>query len=172
MSYRLNFYILVIILFSCKNRAPVTTIRDTTKIVAKDTVSGSDESDYPQKYIEHARLEGKDQVITLTSRYAVVDGKVDEECHYAASHNYFVHIDKKTGKADTVEAGLDNLGGCIGGCQFIKPRLKISTTPTRLSASKTANSMNFFRLWIPKKRGYNSIGLARSSWDSWWGGTR
>ncbi len=119
MPYRITVYIVVLILFSCKNRARVTTIRDTTKIVAKDTVSGSNESDYPQKYIEHTRLEGKDQIITLTSRYAVVDGKVDEECHYDPSHNYFVHIDKRTGKADTVEAGLDNLGGCIGGCEFI-----------------------------------------------------
>ena len=117
MPYRLTLSIVVLLFFSCKNRPPVTTVRDTTKIVAKDT-AGDDGAGYPTKYVEHARLELKDQIITLTSRFAVVDGKVDEENHYYPSTNYFVCVNKKTGKADTLEAGLDNLGGCMF-CKYI-----------------------------------------------------
>ena len=115
---RLIISIIVLLFFSCRNPTPtaVTPARDTTKNVAKDT-AGSDEG-YPTKYVEHARLDLRDQVITLTSRFAVVDGKVDEEDHYTASSNYFVHVNKKTGKADTLEAGLDNLGGCMV-CDYI-----------------------------------------------------
>src|SRR5882757_2917670 len=124
--YRLAIPIVILLFFSCKNRTAVTTavttVRDTTKIVAKDTTravaSGVDALGYQTKYIEHARLDGKDHIITLTSRFAVVDGKVDEEDHFEASTNYFVYVNKKTGKADTIEAGLDNLGGCID-CQFL-----------------------------------------------------
>ena len=113
---RLIISIVVLLFFSCRNRTPATNARDTAKIVAKDTAS--DDGGYPTKYVEHARLELQDQVITLASRFAVVDGKVDEEDHYTASSNYFVCVNKKTGKADTLEAGLDNLGGCTG-CNYI-----------------------------------------------------
>jgi len=110
LPYRLTIAFIVILLTSCKDRKAVTTTSpDTTKIPAKDTVSSDEIQGH--RYVEHARLNLPDQVITLTSLFAVVNGKVDEECHYDASSNYFVRIDKKTGKADTVEAGLDNLGG-------------------------------------------------------------
>jgi hypothetical protein len=117
--YLLTLPIVILLSFSCKNLVPVHTALDTAKIVAKDTTAANedDEVGYPTKYIEHARLEGKDRTITLTSRFAVVDGKVDEEDHYDASSNYFVYVNKKTGKADTLKAGLDNLGGCPA-CKF------------------------------------------------------
>jgi hypothetical protein len=118
MPCRLTTLVVVFIFFSCKNRAPATTARDTTKIDAKVSASDGNELSYPTKYIEHARLELKDQIITLTSRFAVVDGKVDEEDHYYPSSNYFVYLNKRSGKADTLEAGLDNLGGCTL-CKFI-----------------------------------------------------
>ena len=118
MPCRLTISIIVLLFFSCKNRTPVTTAGDPTKIVAKDTAGDGDQVGYSTKYVEHARLELKDQVITLTSRFAVVDGKVDEQCHHYASSNYFVYVDKKTGKADTLEAGLENLDGCIA-CKYI-----------------------------------------------------
>jgi hypothetical protein len=103
---------------ACKNRTPSTVTRDTTKVVAKDTSSHLDDQGYPIKYIEHARLDGKDDVIALTSRFAIVNGQVDEQAQHTISTNYFVHINKKTGKADTLEAHLDNLGGCPA-CNFI-----------------------------------------------------
>jgi hypothetical protein len=113
----LTLLIALIPFFSCKNPTPVAGTRDSIKIAVKDTVSEKGDQGYPTKYVEHARLDLKDQAIALTSRFAVVDGKVDEETHYTTSTNYFVHIDKKTGKSDTLEAGLDNLGGC--NCDFI-----------------------------------------------------
>jgi putative lipoic acid-binding regulatory protein len=115
---RLTIPIIVLVFFSCKNHAPGTTAADTTKIAAKDTASAGDESGYPTKYIEHARLELRDQIVTLTSRFAVVNGNVDEKNQYNASSNYFIYVNKKTGKADTLEAGLENLGGCTG-CKYI-----------------------------------------------------
>ena len=108
---RLILPIIVLFFFSCKNHTAVTTAENMAKIAAKDTADNGDEPGYPVKYIEHARMELKDQVITLTSRFAVVNGKVDEENHYDASSNYFVFVNKKIGKADTLEAGLENLGG-------------------------------------------------------------
>ena len=110
--------ITLVVFGACKNRIPVAVSRDTTKVVAKDTSTQLDDMGYPTKYVEHARLDLKDDVIALTSRFAVVDGEVDEETHHTTSRNYFVHINKKTGKADTLEAGLDNLGGCPA-CNFI-----------------------------------------------------
>lgn len=115
---RLTISIIVLVFLSCKNHTPGTTAGDTTKIVAKDTTSNGNRSGYPTKYVEHARLELKDEVFTLTSRFAVVDGKVDEANHYGASSNYFVYIDKKAGKADTLEADLLDLGGCTA-CKYI-----------------------------------------------------
>ncbi len=111
--YRLTTVIIVLFLMSCKGRNNVsntvsnttTTGRDTAKNLAKDTSSNNDDPGVPIKYIEQARLDLPGQVITLTSRFVAVDGKVDEECRYYASSNYFVHIDKRTGNADTVEAG-------------------------------------------------------------------
>jgi hypothetical protein len=116
--YRLTIPIIILFFFSCKDHAPGTTAGDTTRMAAKDTTSNGNGSGYPTKYIEHARLEMKDQVITLTSRFAVVNGKVDEATRYDVSSNYFVCIDKKTGKADTLEADLPNLGGCTA-CKYI-----------------------------------------------------
>jgi len=113
---RLAFPFLFLFL-SCKNHTPVNADNDTTKTVTKDTFSNTHEIDYPAKYIEHARLEKKDWLITITSRFAVLDGKIDEEAHYQASSNYFVYLNKKIGKADTIEAGLVNLGGCQS-CKF------------------------------------------------------
>lgn len=121
MPCRLTIPFVVLLSFSCKNRTPVTIVRDTAKIVAIDTsTSYDDELGYPTKYIEHARLELRDQIITLTSRFALVNGKVDEEDHFAPSSNYFVWVNKKTGKADTLKAGLDNLGGCPACNYFIR----------------------------------------------------
>lgn len=115
---RLITPIIVLFFFSCKNHTAVTTEESMTSTAVKDTAGNSEEPGYPVKYIEHARMELKDQIITLTSRFAVVNGKVDEENHYEASSNYFVYVNKKTGKADTLEAGLENLGGCTG-CKYI-----------------------------------------------------
>lgn len=120
IPFRLTIPIVFLLFFSCKNRVPATIPRDTTKIVAKDTTGDDDEVGYPTKYIEHARWEGKERILTLSSRFAVVDGKVDEEDHFAASSNYFVCVNKKTGKADTLKAGLDNLGGCPACNYFIR----------------------------------------------------
>ncbi len=115
--YPLTFLIAFLPFFSCRNRTPITTTRDSTRIVAKDTAGGRDDQGYPTKYVEHTRLDLKNDAISLSSRFAVVDGKVDEEDQHTISTNYFVHINKKTGKADTLEAGLDNLGGC-SACNF------------------------------------------------------
>lgn len=115
---RLIIPITVLIFFSCKNHTSDTTTSDTNKIDAKDTVNTENESGYPTKYVENARLELMDQVITLISRFAVVNGNVDEKSQYDASSNYFVYVNKKTGKSDTLEAGLENLGGCTG-CKYI-----------------------------------------------------
>ncbi|HEY4148804.1 MAG TPA: hypothetical protein VGM41_07745 [Chitinophagaceae bacterium] len=117
--YRLITVIVVLLFLSCKG--PVNTVatsRDTAKVPAKDTNSNNDDPGVPIKYREQARLDLPGQVITLTSRFVVVDGKVDKESRYSASSAYFVHIDKRTGKADTVEAGVGNLGDCMG-CTYI-----------------------------------------------------
>jgi len=118
MPYRVIIPAVFLLFVSCRNQARVATTRDTSRIVAKDTAADKDDLGYPTKYVEHARLDLPDQAISLTSRFAVVNGVVDEECHYNTSTNYFVHIDKKTGKSDTLEAGLENLGGCMV-CKYI-----------------------------------------------------
>jgi hypothetical protein len=115
---QLAFPIIILLIFSCKNSTSVTTQEDTTKITSKDTANYVDEPGYPVKYVEHARLKIKDQVILLTSRFAVVNGKVDEECQYHASSNYFIYVNEKTGTSDTLEAELESLGGC-SRCKYI-----------------------------------------------------
>jgi hypothetical protein len=114
MLYRLALPLVALVLFSCGNRPSVTTAptpREPTKVDAKESPGQPDEFGRPTKYIQNARLELKNEVITVTSRYAVVDGKVDEAGRYGAPTNYFVCLNKATGRADTIEAGLDNLGG-------------------------------------------------------------
>jgi hypothetical protein len=103
---------------ACKNRTPVTTAKDTAKVAAKDTASKQDDQGSPTKYVEQARLEVKDQAITLTIRFGVVDGKVDDQDRHGTSTTYFVYLNKKTGKADTIESGLDDLTSCPS-CTFI-----------------------------------------------------
>ena len=115
---RIIIPIIVLVFFSCKNNTPGATAADTNNIAAKDTANTGNESGYPTKYVEHARLELVDQIVTLTSRFAVVNGRVDEKTQYDASSNYFIYVNKKTGKSDTLEADLENLGGCTG-CKYI-----------------------------------------------------
>jgi hypothetical protein len=103
---------------ACKNHTPATIAKDTAKVVAKDTTSKQDGQGDPTKYVEQARLEVKDQAITLTTRFGVVDGKVDDQDRHGTSTTYFVYLNKKTGKADTIESGLDDLTSCPS-CTFI-----------------------------------------------------
>jgi hypothetical protein len=107
----LTIPVFILLLYSCKSRNPAPAVRmqDTAKIVAKDSAIGdTDEAGYPTKYVTAAQLDLPDQTVKLVSRYAVVNGQVDLEAHYDAISNYFVHIDKKTGKGDTIEAQFDN----------------------------------------------------------------
>lgn len=112
---RLPIAFIVLVFFSCNNQPTGPT---PAKIAGKDTTSAGDDSNLPTKYVEHARLELKDQVITLTTRYAVVDGKVDEKTQFAPSSSYFIYINKKTGKTDTLEADQLDLIGCET-CKYI-----------------------------------------------------
>jgi len=107
--YPLILLVTLVAFGACKSRKAITTTRDTTKLVTKDTTSQRRDQGHPAKYIEHARLDLKDEAITLTSRRGEDDGKVDDQAQLLTSDNYFVHIDKKSGKADTLEANLDNL---------------------------------------------------------------
>jgi hypothetical protein len=86
--------------------------------MVKDSSRQGFEAGVPTKYVEHARLDLPDRTITLSSRFAEVNGKVDEESHSGAPLNYFVLIDKKKHEADTIDAGLDDLSGCRD-CKFI-----------------------------------------------------
>ena len=116
MKPHLCFLTLVVFIFSCHERngrkATTPPSRDTIKPVAGLVADDTDEVGYPIKYIEQARLDKPNQVIELISSFAIVNGQVDRECHYDASSAYFVYIDKKTGKTDTVKSGLDNAEGC------------------------------------------------------------
>ena len=72
------------------------TVTDTSKPVMKDssraaadTLSDDDDDGYPKKYVEDGRLDLGDAVFTLTTRYEVVDGKVDEEDQHSVSTTLF-----------------------------------------------------------------------------------
>lgn len=93
---RIIIPIIVLVFFSCKNNAPGNTTVDPNKITSKDTVNAEG---YPTKNIEYARLELKDEIVTLTS-------------------NYFIYVNKKTGKSDTLEADLEITEDCTG-CKYI-----------------------------------------------------
>lgn len=120
ISYRLTVPIIVLLLFSCKNRNPNPVVRtgDTVKTVIKDfPISDTDEVGYPTKYVTDAQLNLPDQTVMLVSRYAVVNGQVDSEAQHDAARNYFIHIDKKTGKGDTIDAELDD--NELSGTEYI-----------------------------------------------------
>jgi hypothetical protein len=123
------FAILYILLLSCHGRdadAGTRSVADTSKPAAnnssqatKDTASDDDDDGYPKKFVENGRLDLGGEVFTLTTRYAVVDGKVDEEDQHDASTTYFVHLDKKTRKADTLKSDLD-ITACLGCHYYIR----------------------------------------------------
>jgi hypothetical protein len=116
-ALRLVFAIAFLFLSSCQGpdagKSPGTGT-DTSKPAMKDSsrtatdAAGDDDDDgHPKRYVEDGRLDLGDQVFTLTTRYAVVDGKVDEEDQHSVSTTYFVHLYKKTRKADTLKSDLD-----------------------------------------------------------------
>jgi len=90
---------------------------DSPKIAIKDSSAARDSGSASWKYVEFARLDRRDHIVTLTTRFDVVDGKVDSMCQHGASYSYFVHINKKTGEADTIDNDL-SLMGC-DACKFI-----------------------------------------------------
>jgi hypothetical protein len=90
--------------------------RDTTKNAGTVIAVDTNEDGLPIKHVEQARLDEPNQVITLTTCFVVVNGKVDVESEHAASITYFAYIDKKTGKSDTMKTDfwdLDDCSGCI-----------------------------------------------------------
>lgn len=106
----------LLLLFSCHQRPAVTTHRDTTATVASDTLQTAKDiatESYPVTYMEDARLERPGEVITMISKVAVVNGVPDSTGQHSALYSYFVHLDKRTGKADTIESGLSEPDGCI-----------------------------------------------------------
>jgi hypothetical protein len=111
--------IVILLLASCKGRSPVNTARihDTGSATIKDTVADTTGGDtgYPTKFVENARLDLPDQVVILTTQYAVVNGVVDVARQHDASTSYFIHIDKKTRKSDTLKNDLD-----ISDCDVCK----------------------------------------------------
>jgi hypothetical protein len=111
IAYQLSFPIMGLLLICCSGRHSVTANRklpDSTKISENPSLGDTDEVGYPTKYIEQLRLDEPDQVIALVNRHAVVNGEVDYQSKYGASSSYFVYLDKKTGKTDTIEAKFDN----------------------------------------------------------------
>ena len=122
IHYRSTISVLLLIFFSCRNGHPVSAVRDTAKIAAKDiagdTTAVDDELEgYPVKRVEQGRLELPDYVITLVTRYAIVNGIVDTEAHSVPPESCFICLNKKTGKADTIETSVEEDPTCVG-CQY------------------------------------------------------
>src|SRR5579863_5274140 len=121
MNARLTIVLVILLFSSCKGRGRVDKARilDTESITLIDTVAETsrDDAGYPTKFVENARLDLPDQVVTLTTQYAVVGGVVDSECQHDASTSYFIHLDKKTRKADTLKNEL-SISAC-DGCKYI-----------------------------------------------------
>jgi hypothetical protein len=128
-ALRLVFAITFLFLSSCQGPDAGKSTRtgtDTSKPAMKDSsrtatdVAGDDDDDgHAKKYVEDGRLDLRDQVFTLTTRYAVVDGKVDEEDQHSVSTTYFVHLDKKNRKADTLKSDLD-ITACFSCHYYIR----------------------------------------------------
>jgi hypothetical protein len=85
---------------------------DSATIPGNPIADGTDELKRPVKCVELVRLDEPDQAIALIGRFVIANGKIDFECSYGASSSYFVHIDKRTKKTDTVDLGLDDLNRC------------------------------------------------------------
>jgi hypothetical protein len=121
MNARLSIVLVILLLSSCKGRGPANRARilDTESITLIDTVAETsrDDAGYPTKFVENARLDLPDQRILLATQYAVVKGVVDSECQHDASTSYFIHLDKKSRKADTLKNDL-SISAC-DGCKYI-----------------------------------------------------